>query len=370
MLIRIFVILSYLAVVLFCHLVKAESPLQEKQNLEKRIEIHFDDLKNNYQIIGRLGKPVGEYHTIHGTWKRFDFSSKKLFLYVTHINYKRLSKPIIFPERYLIKCGTFTPELEIDPETSSYWKNRNLFCCEYRIFEKIGITGFPDDYWKESSEQTAQALYYAKSEQENRDQPFELASCLLYVRSKFVKLTDDYEEQANKAIGSTVTTTSSEVVTEQPRDRIGIRFDDLRDRYRIIGRLGKPMGEYSTIRGVWKKERVIRDRRMVRFMRFYVTHIDGRVLKESLDFDQRDGIFRNYSWIPLDPPVPRPEEHNVWELRVVESMSYSGLAKNYNREIGYPGCLELNWIPDFKLNSTLRYHHRPQIIKSAKKPIE
>ena len=355
---------------LACSLLSVELHGQPPKNTPQRTEIHFDDLKNNHQIIGRLGAPVGTFHTIHGTWKRIDFSSKQLYLLITHIDFKCLREPLLLPENQLIKCGSdmFTSKLKIDPETSTYWKHRDLFCCEYRVFEKIGFTGLPDDYWKETGSQTKLELYYAKENQESRNQPFELTSYLFYVRSKFVKVADLPRKVHSDPLPAGQGDTEKSNETTELQSPGDINFLDLRDRYRVIGRLGKPVGEYSTIRGVWKRERVFRDRRTVRIMRFYVTHIDGRALDKSLDFDQRDGIFRRFSLEPLDPSVPQPEESDVWELRVVESMRCSGLVKGYNSELGYPGCLELNWIPDFKLISSLSYHLHPEIIKHAQKP--
>lgn len=356
---------------LACPQLSAEPSEQQNdnENVPKRTEIHFDDLQKKYRIIGRLGKPVGEFHTIHGTWKRFDFSTKQLYLLITHIDHQCLSDPLLLPEKQLVKCGSdiYTSKLEIDPLTSSYWKQRDLLCCEYRVFEKIGFTGLPNEYWKEVGKQTRLELYYAKENQQSLNHPFQLSSTLFYVQSKFVKVSDlpQVSESLHQSdeLHKKADDKRKQASQQKEQALIDISFSDLRDRYQIIGRLGKPIGEYSKIRGVWKRERVIRDRSPVRIMRFYITHIDGRSLKVRLDFDQRDGIFTRFSLEPFAAPEPHPEEFEIWELRVVESMGYAGLAKGYNSEIGYPGCLELNKIPDFKLISFLRYHRHPSIIR-------
>lgn len=366
MLIRIYVILSYLAVVLFCYLVRAESPQQEKQNAEKRIDIHFDDLKNNYRIIGRLGKPVGEYYTIHGTWKRFDFSSRQIFFHVTHVDFQPLPKPLIYPERHLKLAHSWaTLKLKVDPDNSPV--------CEYRVWESLEYFGTPDHFWKESNLPPSISILPGFAGRESKAIiPLELTSELNYVKAKVLKQVEVKENlkkstiSEHRIVPSSVNSASGQADKRGSKGRIDIGFYDLRDRYQIIGKLGKPLGEYSSISGVWKRERTTKGNRVHRLYRFYVTHIDGRTLDKSVIFDRWWDTISSYGVIPFQPPVPDPAETEIWKLRVVELMRHRGLPYGFN---GEAGLIEQH-NRFFELDSVLRYHHRPQIVKSAEEPTE
>ena len=342
-----------------CGQLLAESPEQPQEDASQRTEIHFDDLKNKYQIIGRLGKPVGEYHTIHGTWKRFNFSKRQLFFQVTHVNFQKLSEPQLYPERHFKLAHLWaTEKLKVDPDHSPI--------CEYRVWESLEYFGTPDDFGKESGlPESIGILPGFKSRDKKEFIPLELTSELNFVKARVLN-QEEVENRLEKiaAAGSSV---AASIVNynawlankKRGEGRVDISFCDLQDRYRIIGKLGKPLGEYSTIRGVWKRERTTIGRDMRRLHRFYVTHVDGQLLKESIIFNHRWDTISSYGIMPFEPPVPDPVETEVWEMRVVELMKNRGLPSGFN---GEAGLIEQH-NSFFELDSVLRYHHRPSIIK-------
>ncbi|QDT40735.1 hypothetical protein Pan241w_07930 [Gimesia alba] len=346
---------------LACPQLSAEPPQQQNdnENVPKRTEIHFDDLQKKYRIIGRLGKPVGEFHTIHGTWKRFNFSGRQLFFQITHVNFQKLPEPQLYPERHFKLAHLWaTSKLNVDPDHSPI--------CEYRVWESLEYFGTPDDFWDESKLPPSISILPGFAGREKKAAiPLELTSELNYVKAKVLKQNEVKEKLENstfsesRAAESSINPASDQTGENRDKVLIDIGFYDLRDRYQIIGKLGKPLGEYSTIRGVWKRERATIGQRIRRFHRFYVTHIDGQELDKSVIINHRWDTISSYGVMPFKPAVPDPEETEVWEMRVVELMRNRGLAAGFN---GEAGLIEQH-NSFFELVNVLRYHRRPSIIK-------
>lgn len=345
-------------------LLSAETPEQPQENTSPRPEIQFDELKNDYRIIGRLGKPVGEYHTIHGTWKRFNFSGRKLFFEVTHVNFQKLSEPQLYPERHFkLSTPWATEKLKVDSDHSPV--------CEYRVWESLQYFGTPDAFWEESGlPESIGILPGFKRRDKTELIPLELTSELIYVKARILS-QDEVKNRLEKiaAAGSSVVSSIVDYDSwlankKRSEGRRYISFYDLRDRFRIIGKLGKPLGEYSTIRGIWKRERTTRGNDIHRLYRFYVTHINGKLLEKNVIYDRWWDTISSYGVTPLDPPVPDPEENEVWEMRVVELIKNRGLPSGFNREAG----LIEQHNSFFELDCVLRYHHRPSILKNVDQP--
>ncbi|WP_232103021.1 hypothetical protein [Gimesia maris] len=336
-------------------------PSEEQKDTSQQTEIHFDDLKDKYQIIGRLGKPVGEFHTIHGIWKRFNFSKRQLFFEVTHVNFQKLPEPQLYPERHFKLAHPWaTEKLKVDPDYSPI--------CEYRVWESLEYFGTPDDFWKESKLPESIGILPGFKDREKKEFiPLELTSELNYVKSRIlnqeeVKNRLEKLVTAGDSVAASIVNYNSWLLNKKRSEgRLDISFRDLQDRYRIIGKLGKPLGEYSKIRGVWKHERTTKGHDVRRLYRLYVTHIDGKPLDQRVIFDYWWDTITSYGVMPFKPPVPDPVETKVWEMRVVELMKNRGLPIGFN---GEADLIEQH-NSYFELDSILRYHHRPTILRGT-----
>lgn len=330
----------------------ADASDQLQNNASQRTRIHFDDLKNNYRIIGRLGKPVGTFHTIHGTWKRFNFSGRQLFFEVTHVDFRQLTEPQLYPERHFkVALPWEIDQSRVDPDHSLIY--------EYRVWESLEYFGTPDDFWKESGlPESIGVLPGFKIKFEKEFLPLELTSELNYVKVRSMN-----EEEANSRLAKLTVADSRLISSPQKRD---ISFYNLRDQYQILGRLGKPLGEYSAIRGYWQKGKIPRGRDVYHLLLFHVTHLNGSALEKPIIFDRKWSGVQSYGGLPFDPPVGKPVESEIWEMRVVEVMRHKGMAAGYNREAGF--IEQHNSV--FELYDGLLFHSRPKIVRYTSKSTE
>lgn len=107
-----------------------------------------------------------------------------------------------------------------------------------------------------------------------------------------------------------------------PRERIEV--DTLFREKEIVGRLGKPLGEFSTIKGVWKS------RGDVKFdpFEFHVIEVDGKELKNAVVFAGRD--------VGCNPEFggDRPERADdvTWEFRGYEAIESYGYPPKWRQE--------------------------------------
>jgi len=319
------------------------TPASGSQRSNKRIDIHFDDLVKR-RVIGRLGKPMGEYSGIRGVWKASAFSSRTMLFHITHIDGRPLAKEIVYPRAHFYKSGglPIVPAVP-EPEDSDVW--------ELRVVEHSVYYGTPKRFHEESGIPRGVAIIprgVGVLPHESRPGaiivPFELTSQITYpLRPQITK-----GGRVSRRMKSPKASRYVALKLEANQSKNDIRFEDLRDRYRIIGRLGKPLGEYCTIRGRWKARRDIK-----RFVRIFlhITHIDGRPVKKTIIYRWSDIRFTGI--LPLGHTLQEPKDSEVNELRVVETVLHNGspkrsLEESHIRGMGFP----------FKLRSVLIYHRR------------
>ncbi len=97
-----------------------------------------------------------------------------------------------------------------------------------------------------------------------------------------------------------------------------VRAQDIGKKVRIIGRLGKPMGERLKVKGEWREPSEVTKPNGLHFL---VTHVDGTELAEPVEFPEDLVDVKllgdsNLSWIKWKKKQPVAGE--VWEFRGYE----------------------------------------------------
>lgn len=129
------------------------------------------------------------------------------------------------------------------------------------------------------------------------------------------------------------------------KERSDIAFDDL-SGMRIIGRLGKPLGTYCSLRGQWKSDWA---RAKTVLWWFRVTHLDGEELEKAIEFpafhvEAQPGRGQK--------ALKDAREGEIWELRAYEGITTYGSPPGYFEESGFAqGAGSL----PFELSSRLHY---------------
>ncbi len=72
-----------------------QPPDKQKENAKKRIPVYTDSLHTTHELIGPLGKPLGEVLTVTGTVRQEEDTHQRLiYLEVTELNGVPLKKPV------------------------------------------------------------------------------------------------------------------------------------------------------------------------------------------------------------------------------------------------------------------------------------
>jgi hypothetical protein len=125
-------------------------------------------------------------------------------------------------------------------------------------------------------------------------------------------------------------------------------FDQLAQG-RIIGKLGKPLGTYCTVRGKWITDM---ERWQDSLWFFHVTHIDDRELTTTIEYPAytvNEVLVHGHKSLTR---YTSPKEGEIWELRAYEGMSASGAPLDYVKE-NHTGLEQGELM--FRLRSTLNY---------------
>jgi hypothetical protein len=148
---------------------------------------------------------------------------------------------------------------------------------------------------------------------------------------------------AGAAAGQSVEPTP-EQATAGSGDGQSYTFDDLTEG-KIDGRLGKPVGTFCTVRGIW-----IEDPSRFKFTEWYfhVTHVDGVALPRSLEYP---------SYLLVDScgggqeKLADPVHGEVWVLRVFEGIKTYGSPSGYYDEARIPpgsGAIPFSVVSELK----------------------
>lgn len=120
---------------LVCVLLAANTALiQPPGNLKveprKRIAIHTDTLYTTHELIGPLGKPLGEVLTVTGTVHQENSKLQEIYLEITEVDGNRLTKP---KEMYahLWRWGSNIKELKPGQRLTA------------KVYQDGGMTGLP-----------------------------------------------------------------------------------------------------------------------------------------------------------------------------------------------------------------------------------
>lgn len=271
------------AILVLCAIVPAASSAiaDAPETPRARQNIRFDDLSKRYQIVGRLGMPLGQVVHVKGTWKSHPEASEKFgkrFLHISEINKTVLRKPVVFNARYVRTHSTVAAHVnEPDPSEVSF-----------NVYEGVAYSGPPPEQFKEPG--------YVPGAGEGR---WELVSILTTVQGH------DPDLKMRAVVRGNVTELS---------------YDDLAERSQIVGRLGVPAGKHVWVKATWraKEETEESDDELC----LHISEVDGQVLPQEVVFLERNVGTNGFA----SPPKNRIEavEGRTYELRVYERIAMCG----------------------------------------------
>ncbi len=108
-----------------------------------------------------------------------------------------------------------------------------------------------------------------------------------------------------------------------------VRWSDIPERVKVVGRLGLPLGELATVRGIWTAPLPQKAALPV----FMVNQVNGRPLDPPAEFDDVG---------PVNPTAGESAEFtkrvvgDEWELRGAETGGFVGFSKEVWAETGLP----------------------------------
>jgi hypothetical protein len=109
-----------------------------------------------------------------------------------------------------------------------------------------------------------------------------------------------------------------------------IHVKDLLKNVQIVGNFGKPLGELVTIQGTWiKPGGDVKDHTI----QFHVDHIDGKELKEPIEFRP----FQIREFFPKrtdEAPPSKSAEGDKWELVGIETLKFNPISNEVWEKIG------------------------------------
>jgi hypothetical protein len=149
--------------------------------------------------------------------------------------------------------------------------------------------------------------------------------------------------------------TANNDLEQIPREPIS--FDSLMSQYEIVGRLGKPLGEFSTIQGTWRVD----DDFKGDLSEFHVAIVDGKTLTDPIVYDLHDVEFRVRT---NTGRMIQPADGEVWEVRAQEMIRNYGNAPNAHLERGFQGQQGMiSWRTSAVLHTLQqpRVVYRPQV---------
>jgi hypothetical protein len=239
--------------------------------------VRAEDLVRQVAIIGRLGRPVGEMVTVCGTWYRLGATARlgECCFRVTQVNGEPLRDPLIWDEGSIEACVSGKPMI---PVAGATW--------ELRGSEGGAVLGMPEAALVEARRQFVKA------------RGMRFACDFGYIRSR--------EVTTASARRSTPLPGAGQVGKSEPKRKVAA--GELLSRVKIIGCLGRPLGQMVTIQGTWKD-----DRRLKGDMGFVTTHVDGTPLAAPVVFPEIAIV------AVLDATTVNPVRDGVLELRGFES---------------------------------------------------
>src|SRR5262245_17379325 len=107
----------------FTFLRPGSSQSQSQSEPQSRKSISIDDIPQWVQIIGRLGKPLGEAVTVRGQWEQPPGRAKvnALRFIILSVNGIKPEKPVWFHRRYVnVDRGSLEPKIE--PKNGDIWQ--------------------------------------------------------------------------------------------------------------------------------------------------------------------------------------------------------------------------------------------------------
>ncbi len=154
--------------------------------------------------------------------------------------------------------------------------------------------------------------------------------------------------------------TSTSSTLDRPVPSESLKVDDIEKRYLLIGKLGKPLGEFSTIRGIWRPTRdaFSKDDPLA----FFVTQIDGVATQNDIEIN---AVLMRDNWAFQHEEWPVPSKGAVWELRVFEDAATFGKPITARKEAGYggqQGQAGISW----GLKSRMNYMSRPRVLDAGR----
>lgn len=122
--------------------------------------------------------------------------------------------------------------------------------------------------------------------------------------------------------------------------KIEISVDDLGKTAELIGRLGKPLGTWMTIKGKWAlPKEVVKDFSL----RFTVTHMNGEKLEEPIEFrlDQIRAVDRRGNSVMPEFKDRNRFDGRTWTLTAYETGRIHVTPPEYYKAIGIePGSVQ------------------------------
>lgn len=122
--------------------------------------------------------------------------------------------------------------------------------------------------------------------------------------------------------------------------KIHVSVDDLGKSAELIGRLGKPLGTWVTIKGKWALPKAVVKEYSPRFM---ATHVDGAKLEKPVEFNigQVEAVDSSGKSVMPKPENRRKLDGQTWTLEAYESGEFHITPPEYYEAIGVvPGSVQ------------------------------
>ncbi|HUY90676.1 MAG TPA: hypothetical protein VMV10_18215 [Pirellulales bacterium] len=122
--------------------------------------------------------------------------------------------------------------------------------------------------------------------------------------------------------------------------KIRISVEEIGKTADLIGRLGKPLGTWVTVKGKWAlPKKVVKDFSL----RFTVTHVNGAKLEKAVEFHvtQIMAVDRRGKSIMPKPENRRKLDGQTWTLNAYETGEFHITPPEYYRAVGIvPGSMQ------------------------------
>ena len=117
---------------------------------------------------------------------------------------------------------------------------------------------------------------------------------------------------------------------DKPQAPVTVRAEEIGRSVTVLGRLGHPLHEMMTVRGVWLESDEVLSK-PDNPLRFHVTHLNARQLDPAIEFHVYDIMVQEKPGIEVEPA-----KDEQWELRAYETWPVRDHPQDYWAEFDEP----------------------------------